>query len=48
LGIKEAAQVAGLVSRLIKNIKDEKVKEEIKKEVARLVKKFPVYKKFKF
>ncbi len=45
---KDAALVAELVARLIKNFEDKKVKVEIKKEIGRLVKKFPVYKNFKF
>lgn len=47
-GLKEteARSVANLVSRLIKKMNDEKAKGEIKKEVARLAKRFPVYKNF--
>jgi glycine hydroxymethyltransferase len=44
---KEAALVAKLVAKLIKNFNDKKVKAEIKREVQKLAKKFPVYKNFK-
>jgi len=45
---KDAARVAGLVAKFVKNPDNRKVKTEIKKEVARLVKKFPIYKDFKW
>ena len=45
---KEARFVAGLVAKFVKNPSDQKIRAEIKKEVARLVKKFPVYKNFKW
>lgn len=41
---KEAALVARLVAQFIKNSHNAKVKLEIKKEIQKLVKKFPVYK----
>jgi len=44
---KEAGRMAVLVAKLIKNINDEKIKAEIKKEVSSLAKKFPVYKNLK-
>jgi len=40
---KEAKLVAGLVAKYIKNPENEKVKKEIKTEVTKLVKKFPIY-----
>jgi len=40
---KDAQSAAKLVVRLIKNIGSEKAKKEIKSEVVKLVKKFPIY-----
>lgn len=40
---KDAQSAAKLVARLIKNIGSEKAKKEIKSEVVKLVKKFPIY-----
>ncbi|MBU2219986.1 serine hydroxymethyltransferase, partial [Patescibacteria group bacterium] len=45
---KEARLVAGLVVKFLKNPTDEETRKEIKKEVARLAKEFPVYKDFKW
>lgn len=42
-GKKEAETAAGLVARFIKNLSDDKVKDEIKSETKELVKKFPIY-----
>jgi glycine hydroxymethyltransferase len=47
-GEKEAAKLAGLISDFIGNFEDKKVGSKIKKEVQKLIKKFPVYKNFKF
>lgn len=43
---KECREVAGLTAKLIKNIKNEKIKNSVKNEVKKIVKKFPVYKDF--
>lgn len=45
---KEAVFLARLSADLIKDINNGKIKRGIAREVARLVKKFPVYEKFKF
>ena len=43
---KESKQAADLAARVIRNIDDEKNKTEVKKEVGRLAKKFPIYENF--
>ena len=43
---KECRQVVGLAARLIKNMESEKIKKNVKNEVKKIVKKFPVYKDF--
>jgi len=45
---KDAAVVAKLIAKLIKNFEDKRTKAEIKKEVQKLAKNFPIYKNFKF
>jgi len=45
---KDAAIVAKLIAKLIKNFEDKRTKAEIKKEVQKLAKNFPIYKNFKF
>ncbi len=40
---KEAVILASLLVKFFKNPTDEKIKEEVKKEVGRLVKEFPIY-----
>lgn len=45
---KEARKIANMISIVIKNISDSKIKKEISKEVKMLCKKFPIYKNFKF
>lgn len=45
---KEAKLVAQLVARMIKNIGNEKIKKEVKIEVQKLVKNFPIYKDFDY
>ena len=45
---KECRQVVELIVALIKNIDSQKIKIEIKKQVKRLVKKFPIYHNFQW
>ena len=45
---KESAVVAGLVARLITSMDNEVAKEEIKAEVQKLVKQFPIYENFQW
>ncbi|MGB9743161.1 MAG: serine hydroxymethyltransferase [Minisyncoccales bacterium] len=45
---KEARQVAQLIIQLIKNLKNNQIKKAIKKQVARLTKKFPIYGDFQW
>jgi len=45
---KEARLVAGLVAKFVKNPDDSKIKAEIRKETAKLVKKFPIYREFRW
>ena len=45
---KEARQVARLMSELIKNINSQKIKKQIKSEVRKIVKRFPIYEDFKW
>jgi len=45
---KQSRQVAGLIVKLIKNINNWRFKKEIKKEVRKLAKKFPIYADFQW
>jgi len=45
---KDATFAARLVAQIIKNFNDARVKSEVKKEVQKLAKKFPIYKDFKW
>jgi glycine hydroxymethyltransferase len=45
---KECRQVVKFIVTLIKNIKNQKAKEQIKKKVKGLVKKFPIYEDFQW
>lgn len=45
---KESRKVAGLVVELIKNIDSQKLKNQIKKEVRKITKKFPIYADFQW
>jgi len=45
---KDAAALAGLIAGLLKDFENEKLRSELKKEVQKLVKKFPIYKDFKY
>lgn len=45
---KECRQVVKLIAALIKNIDSQKIKIETKKQVKRLIKKFPVYRDFQW
>ena len=43
LGEKEAREVVRLIVKLMKNINNQKIKNQIKKEVAKIAKRFPIY-----
>jgi len=45
---KECRYIVRLIVKLIKNINNQELKNQIKKEVQKLTKKFPIYKDFKF
>ncbi|MDD2753071.1 MAG: serine hydroxymethyltransferase [Candidatus Portnoybacteria bacterium] len=45
---KDAAFLAGLIAQLLKDFENKKLRSEIKKEVEILVKKFPIYKDFRY
>lgn len=44
---KEAAFLASLIARLLKDFENKKLRGEVKKEVQKLVRKFPIYKSFR-
>lgn len=45
---KEAVFLAGLIAGLLKDFENKKLRGEVKKEVQKLVKKFPIYNNFKY
>ena len=45
---KESRQVVQLIVKLIKNIKNQKIKNQIKEEVKKITRKFPIYKNLQF
>ncbi len=45
---RESRQIVGLIIKLIKNINNQKLKNQIKKEVRKITKKFPVYVDFQW
>jgi len=45
---KDCREVAGLVSEIVKNMDDKRLKEKTKQKVKELVRKYPVYDDFKF
>lgn len=45
---KECREIVRLIVRLIKNVNDGKVKNQIKKEAQRMLKKFPIYENFRW